>query len=226
MRFLGLVDEFILGLFLVAAMHKWGMPDKYVIPLVVVGLFFVDIFRAYFQEQKSKKNQAKAVEKPIYTKIANDGSELSDSAELGTGAKDWACTKDNNTGLIWEVKTTDGGLRDMKKTYTNYTPDYDPNKLYGAETNADGFVIDVNSQGLCGASDWRMPTKDELLGIVKKGNAPAIDTTYFPNTQSNFFWSSSPGANGSNYAWIVSFVSGSSSGFSKGYGYGFVRLVR
>jgi hypothetical protein len=47
-----------------------------------------------------------------YTKIANDGSELPDSATLGTNPTDWACTKDNKTGLIWEVKTDDGGLRD------------------------------------------------------------------------------------------------------------------
>lgn len=58
-----------------------------------------------------------------YTKIANDGSELSKTVKLGTGAKDWACTKDNNTGLIWEVKTNDGGLRDKDWKYTWYNPD-------------------------------------------------------------------------------------------------------
>jgi hypothetical protein len=35
-----------------------------------------------------------------YTKIANDGSELSDSTKLGSNPTDWACTKDNKTGLI------------------------------------------------------------------------------------------------------------------------------
>ncbi len=130
-----------------------------------------------------------------YSKVCNSGAlegeeDCPVNPELGTKPTDWACTKDNKTGLIWEVKTTDGGLRDMNKTYTNY----DSNKLYGAETNTDGFVFDVNSQGLCGVNDWRMPNNDELLGIVKMdASNPAIDTTYFPNTNGNYwFWSSSP----------------------------------
>ncbi len=55
-----------------------------------------------------------------YTKIANNGTDLPDSAVLGSGATDWACTRDDTSGLIWEVKTGDGGLRDANKTYTNY----------------------------------------------------------------------------------------------------------
>jgi len=43
------------------------------------------------------------VVKGNYSKIANDGSELSDSATLGSNRKDWACTKDSKTGLIWMV---------------------------------------------------------------------------------------------------------------------------
>ncbi|MEE4379693.1 MAG: hypothetical protein V2J55_19570 [Candidatus Competibacteraceae bacterium] len=35
-----------------------------------------------------------------FTKIANDGTELPDSAALGTNPGDWACTRDNVTGLI------------------------------------------------------------------------------------------------------------------------------
>jgi hypothetical protein len=111
-----------------------------------------------------------------YTKIANDGSELPKTAKLGTGAKDWACTKDNNTGLIWEVKTDDGGLRDWQKTYTNYDEIYpkcsgfsrcdsETGKL-GDSTNTDGFVKAVNKQGLCGGKDWRLPEKKELEGLV------------------------------------------------------------
>lgn len=64
-----------------------------------------------------------------YTKIANDGSILEDTAKLGTDTKDWACTKDNKTGLIWEVKTVDGGSRDARSIYSGYTEDYDPYNL-------------------------------------------------------------------------------------------------
>ncbi len=140
-----------------------------------------------------------------YSKICNSGAlegeeDCPVNPKLGSKSTDWGCTKDNDTGLIWEVKTTDGGLRDWKKEYTNYTPNYDPNKLYGATTNANGFLLDVNSQGLCGASDWRMPTKDELLGLIKEGNAP-----YFPNTTGTWFWSSTPYVTLISQAWNVSY---------------------
>jgi len=192
-----------------------------------------------------------------YSKIANNGSTLADSAKLGANPTDWACTKDNKTGLIWEVKTTDGGLRDSAKTYTNYTPDYpkcgwsgcetDWKGKYGDSTNTDGFVTEVNSQGLCGKKDWRMPTNEELKGLVVCSDGkynklaegeygyictnyssvtqPAINATYFPNTDSSGFWSSSPSAYLSNNAWGVYFGGGGSGGSYK-YSSSFVRLVR
>ncbi|MEI6747292.1 MAG: DUF1566 domain-containing protein [Methylococcaceae bacterium] len=188
------------------------------------------------------------ITKTGYTKIANDGSTLPNSAVLGTAPTDWACTKDNKTGLIWEVKTTDGGLRDKDKTYTNYTADYPKcddsiwgingfcnaggyTSRYGDSTNTDGFVTAVNSQSLCGKKDWRLPTVDELLGIVKFGATnPSIDTTYFPEIKDNYwFWSSS--SSHSFTAWSVGFDYGGSGdylkdGFGK-YGNGYsVRLVR
>ncbi len=190
-----------------------------------------------------------------YTKIANDGSELPKTAKLGTGSKDWACTKDNNTGLIWEVKTTDGGLRDKDWEYSWYKPDGDnggsvgyqngnghPEWCKGSDCDTYAFTNAVNKQGLCGAKDWRMPTRDELQGLVYCSDGkydsddgectnynsvtrPTINTTYFPNTESNWFWSSSPNAFLSSYAWYVYFDYGGSDSDYK-HGSGFVRLVR
>ena len=60
-----------------------------------------------------------------YTKISNSGAVLPDTATLGSGANDWACTKDNKTGLTWEVKTDDGGLRDKDWYYSWYKPNGD-----------------------------------------------------------------------------------------------------
>jgi hypothetical protein len=151
----------------------------------------------------------------VYTKIANNGSELPDSAILGSNPKDWACTKDNKTDLIWEIKNRDRGLRDWNKTYTL--------------DESVAFVTSVNSQTLCGKNDWRMPSQFELLGIVKSGDTnPSIDTTYFPNTQSYSFWSSSFHANYSDLVLFVSFDKGcySCSDYSNKGNYKYVRLVR
>jgi hypothetical protein len=165
-----------------------------------------------------------------YTKIANNGSSLPDSAVLGTNPTDWACTKDNKTGLIWEVKTSDGGLRDKNNFYTNYDAIYpkcdwtnceqnSPSQL-GASTNTDGFVKAVNAQGLCGSSNWRLPTKDELLTISPAG----YGTGYFEDIN-HWYWSSSPYASSSSYAWYVVFDYGNSVSYHKN-GINFVRLVR
>ena len=140
-----------------------------------------------------------------YTKISNKGMELPDSAKLGNEPNDWACTKDNKTKLIWEVKTTDGGLRDMNKQYTNFTVAFpkcdscDASK-YGDSTNTDGFIKAVNTKTLCGAANWRLPNQVELKGLSncsdgkynKDGTCPSVLVTsptineiYFPNTQPN-----------------------------------------
>jgi hypothetical protein len=92
--------------------------------------------------------------------------------------------------------------------------------------NTHAFVQAVNAQGLCGASDWRMPTRSELMSIVDNGRSnPAIDSEYFPNTPSWWYWSSSPYANGSSAAWNVGFYNGRVNWHGEGSSY-HVRLVR
>ena len=65
---------------------------------------------------------------------------------------------------------------------------------------------------LAGHSDWRLPSRIELVSIVDFGarsgevnSDAAINATYFPSTPSSLFWSSSPLAGSSSYAWSVYF---------------------
>ncbi len=177
-----------------------------------------------------------------YSKIAADGSVLAiqDAAWDANGTEaagsQWSCVRDNVTGLIWEIKTTDGGLRDGNHTYSWYNPDSNTNGssagtpnggiCTGSDCDTHAFVQAVNSQGLCGANDWRMPTRLELMGIVNNGQVdPAITTSYFPNTPSVWFWSSSPYAGNSSNAWLVYFGNGDVLNDSKGNSLQ-VRLVR
>ena len=152
-----------------------------------------------------------------YTKISNSGAVLPDTATLGNGANDWACTKDNKTGLTWEVKTDDGGLRDMDWYYSWYKPSGDnggsvgytditkgaPNCSTKDNCNTYAFTNAVNAKGLCGKKDWRMPTQYELMKLVycsdgkyntdgyctnyTSVSTPTINSTYFPDMLSYRF---------------------------------------
>ena len=175
-----------------------------------------------------------------YTKISNSGTELPDTALFGSAQDNWACTRDNKTGLIWEIKTADGGFRDLNKTYTNY---FSVDTNYGATNNSDYFVKLVNQKTLCGAANWRLPTVDELKGLIfcsdgkydsdgsctnyEKIILPVINTKYFPDiTEKYWFWSSSPYADINYVAWVVRFNDGVSYYFSNKNNNHSIRLVR
>ncbi|TCT19843.1 DUF1566 domain-containing protein [Thiobaca trueperi] len=172
-----------------------------------------------------------------FTRICNSGDAVGTGAcpanpSLGSDANDWACTRDNVTGLIWEVKTDDNGLRDKDWTYTWFngttgTPDGTNNCNPNTRCDTDKFVADVNTAGLCGfSSGWRLPTRRELLSIVHLGaSSPAIDTAYFPNTVSNWYWSGDLYTPNPAGAWSVHFYDGNALAYDHDYGY-HVRLVR
>ncbi|MCX8521681.1 MAG: DUF1566 domain-containing protein, partial [Rhodoferax sp.] len=76
---------------------------------------------------------------------------------------------------------------------TNYDENYTGGTNINANTNSIGFVNSVNTSGLCGFTDWRMPIKDELFGIVtSQASGPQIDSLWFPHTQSAGYWTASP----------------------------------
>ncbi len=73
---------------------------------------------------------------------------------------------------------------------------------------------------------WRVPTKDELLGIiVKQKKKPMVDGAAFPNTPSTPFWSLREGFNDNLNSWAVNFGNGHVYGNS-GLGKLHLRLVR
>jgi hypothetical protein len=182
-----------------------------------------------------------------YSKVTNDGTVVpGDGAgvALGTNPGDWACTRDNSTGLTWEVKVDNNThLRHTSWTYTWHnsdgstnagnagTPDTgagvgSDNCLDTSRCDTEKFVADVNAAALCGQTDWRMPTQRELLTLVHFGTSgPSIDATYFPNTIASLFWSGSSYVPNPANAWDVSFGNGSTGAGGKANGV-YVRLVR
>jgi len=90
--------------------------------------------------------------------------------------------KDNVTLLEWQ--------REVPATSYNWA---------AAKTYCDGLVLD-------GVSDWRLPTRIELVSIVDRTRVnPAVDAAAFPNTPSEWFWTSTPWAGSSSSAWFVTF---------------------
>lgn len=157
-----------------------------------------------------------------FVKVGPDGQ------RLPAAATQWSCVADKVTGLLWEVKAADGGLRDYRGTYTNHGD--------GRAGDASAFVEAVNAQALCGYSDWRLPTRTELQSLVNYGIAfpgPAIDQSWFPNTLGSAIDSVFAGYwTGTNYAstngthaWYVHYFNGFTSGSDRG-GRQAVRVVR
>jgi len=76
-------------------------------------------------------------------------------------------------------------------------------------------------------ADWRLPNKNELQSIVDYSRYdPAINTTYFPSTESSFYWSSTTYACCPNSACFVNFDDGYFYGYDKSSTYCYVRAVR
>ena len=62
---------------------------------------------------------------------------------------------------------------------------------------------------LAGHKDWRIPTRGELLTLVDDTrSSPAIDIAAFPDTQSDWYWTSTLCAWAPSCAWIVYFSYG------------------
>ena len=164
-----------------------------------------------------------------YTKIANNGTTLAADAELGGGVDSWACTKDNITGLTWEVKVDNStDLRHAGHFYRWFNTDTSTNggdsgstgtntcnaTLPGNLCNTQAFTTAVNVAALCTFTDWRLPTRRELLTLVHAGtSAPSIAQSYFPNTSTLSFWTGSSFAPNPARAWTVSFNDGDGNKF-------------
>lgn len=91
---------------------------------------------------------------------------------LSYTSNDAGTVVDNNTGLVWQ-KEVDGNSYNWYQASGTYDATYNPES-----TDVCG------SLDLGGYTDWRLPSRKELVSIVDYAvpyPGPAIRTAYFPN---------------------------------------------
>lgn len=79
---------------------------------------------------------------------------------------------------------------------------------------------------LLGASDWDLPTIEELSLVIDRTRySPAINTDFFRDIQNDWYWSKTPAAWSSSSAWFVDFGGGYVGHYHRSYD-GFALAVR
>ena len=161
-------------------------------------------------------------------KLSNDGEIVAIDKEK------WSCVVDNKNSLVWEVKSEEKGVQYALNTYTWFDGEsgrdngtFSKNCYWGKNCNTLTFIEDINKAELCGYSNWRLPTREELNSIVDyygEGDT-LIDTNFFPNTQMDSYWTSVSVTSNPSIAYEVPFFYGGSMARDKTIDT-FVRLVR
>lgn len=128
-----------------------------------------------------------------YTKLDDKGN------KLAADATEWACIKDQQTGLIWEKKLSDDSVRggryllinkpnatrDYFYDADNYVDELEYASCQHSEGKSDGicsvqqYVKHINAlndgAGLCGSTKWQVPSFNQLYSLVNFGKEYSAD---------------------------------------------------
>jgi hypothetical protein len=107
---------------------------------------------------------------------------------------------DNNTGLMWQKGDPNPQQYNWFQASGTYHSTHNPS------------TIDVcGSLSIDGLTDWRLPTKKELITIVDysiPSPGPTINQSFFPYAAAHEYWTIDRGAQSADYAWLVQFSDG------------------
>ena len=167
-------------------------------------------------EEVAAKVESKTtiVEKSFdYIKYDDEGHSLSDNAEQ------WTCVHDSVEGLTWEVKSKEDGLRNTENLYSWFSPEEhksrgitDGGRCKGdADCDTHAYIKAMNQEKFCGHNDWRLPTREEMMGLVSNNESDEkvmINTSYFPETLPSWYWTASSNESRPEFAWYILFNKG------------------
>jgi len=160
-----------------------------------------EIITADFENDYYGQDGSFTVNPISLTKLDEKGAVIKDHFFWFDGLR---AVKDENTGLIWEIKSpTEGDInfKDDKYTWQEFKDDY---------------LKKLNQNNYAGRSDWRIPNRDELKSIISYDRMnPALDTWYFPHTGNDFYWSSYNYEMQPYFAYAVSMGLGAATAISK-----------
>jgi len=149
------------------------------------------------------------------TRLNQDGS-INDGSDYSK--RPWVCVRDNQSGMTWEVKTPEAGLRSINNTYSWYDPDQASNGGFagkanagvctGSECDTDSYIKAVNTVKLCGLSDWHLPSRFELNTIVDTSiffPGPTLPKAFFPEALPGKYWTDTTFKTRRAGAWVWRF---------------------
>ena len=112
---------------------------------------------------------------------------------------------DSRSGLVWQ--------RTLPATYAGCNAKLSSTGMAGEACTSAHAKAYCTALSLAG-SGWRLPTKAELESLIDDSRYnPAIDTTAFPATAPEPFWTASPMVGGTaSYVWFIDFDTGMSAG--------------
>ena len=99
------------------------------------------------------------------------------------------------------------------------------------EKDFEDTEADIKALDTAGFKDWRLPERSELEALIDLSrHSPAINTDFFPDTQSDWYWTKTPcawndTAGPSGSVWVVSFNDGLVGGLHRSAS-AFARAVR
>ncbi len=136
---------------------------------------------------------------PVCTPCEGTLSALGRWCDQGDGT-----VKDMTTCLVWLQKADWGGAYPLWADYGDPDAHHRAAQLWdGSPYEGTAGLSDGSSEG-----DWRLPTKNELVGITVGDEYIRYNQMYFFNWVQSFdYWSGTSYASSPSMAWVVSMVS-------------------